>query len=196
MKKLKLEYGGIVKVFNSNDSLIVLNVADEKERSLSIYIGAEQTAAINDALENKTFETPFVHELIKKIVEGLQFTLKEVVLIDFSLEKSQFQVNLVMTDLRNEKEVVIKARIGDALAIAFCFKCPIYANESVFDNLILYFEREKTKKQLKETGKDDKTIKRIVPYEEMTTEDLQKLKKELLKKGDENNFEKLALIFF
>ncbi len=95
----------------------------------------------------------------------------------------------------NKKEdIAVRARIGDGLAIAFCFKCPIYANESVFHNMKLHFERKNRETSSDKTGKDDKISRKPAPYAEMKTEDLEEMKKMLLKENNENNFEKLAEI--
>jgi bifunctional DNase/RNase len=97
------------------------------ERSFPIVIGLHEAAAIDRGIRGFKAHRPLTHDLVRNVIEGMDATLKAVVIND--LKDSTFYANLVLQ--RNGTEVRIDSRPSDAIALAMQMKVPILVNESV-----------------------------------------------------------------
>lgn len=96
-------------------------------RRLPIIIGVFEAQAIAVQIENIVPNRPMTHDLFKSFAEGMNYTLKEIVISD--LKEGIFYAKIVCTD--NLREVEIDARPSDAIAIGLRFDIPIYTYEAI-----------------------------------------------------------------
>lgn len=96
-------------------------------RRLPIIIGVFEAQAIAVQIENIVPNRPMTHDLFKSFAEGLNFTLKEIVISDLS--EGIFYAKIVCGD--DLREVEIDSRPSDAIAIGLRFGVPIYTFESI-----------------------------------------------------------------
>lgn len=96
-------------------------------RRLPIIIGVFEAQAIAVQIENIVPNRPMTHDLFKSFAEGLNYTLKEIVISDLS--EGIFYAKIVCGD--DLREVEIDSRPSDAIAIGLRFNVPIYTFESI-----------------------------------------------------------------
>jgi len=96
-------------------------------RRLPIIIGVFEAQAIAVQIENIVPNRPMTHDLFKSFAEGMNFTLKEIVISDLS--EGIFYAKIVCGD--DLREVEIDSRPSDAIAIGLRFDVPIYTFESI-----------------------------------------------------------------
>jgi hypothetical protein len=98
-------------------------------RALPIWIGNFEANAIALEMERVTPPRPMTHDLIKNILEGMQATVRRIVVND--LKESTFYAQIVL--LVGGEEVLIDSRPSDAIALALRVKAPIFVAEKVID---------------------------------------------------------------
>lgn len=96
-------------------------------RRLPIIIGVFEAQAIAVQIENIVPNRPMTHDLFKSFAEGLNYTLKEIVISDLS--EGIFYAKIVCGD--ELREVEIDSRPSDAIAIGLRFDVPIFTFESI-----------------------------------------------------------------
>lgn len=108
-------------------SMIVLREVDG-ERAFPILIGVNEAYAIDRRTKGIMVQRPMTHDLIQRIIEGLDLTLDQVVINE--LRDSTFYAKLVLR--RNGGDTVeIDSRPSDAIAVGAGTETPIFVEESV-----------------------------------------------------------------
>lgn len=108
-------------------SMIVLREVDG-ERAFPILIGIHEAYAIDRRAKRIMVQRPMTHDLIERIIDGLDLSLDQIVINE--LRDSTFYAKLVLR--RNGGEVIeIDARPSDAIAIGAGSDAPIFVDESV-----------------------------------------------------------------
>ena len=96
-------------------------------RRLPIIIGVFEAQAIAVQIENIVPNRPMTHDLFKSFADGMNYTLKEIVISD--LKEGIFYAKIVCMD--SLREVEIDARPSDAIAIGLRFGISIYTYEAI-----------------------------------------------------------------
>ena len=99
------------------------------ERSFPIVIGFNEAAEINRKLRDVVAPRPMTHDLIGRILEGLEWKLARVVINE--LKESTFFANLILT--KDGVERFIDCRPSDAIALSVQAKAPIFVSRKVID---------------------------------------------------------------
>ena len=127
MKKIKLEILGL-SPSQSQAGFFALVLGEELgNRRLPIIIGVFEAQAIAVQIENIVPNRPMTHDLFKSFAEGMNYTLKEIIISD--LKEGIFYAKIVCKD--SLREVEIDARPSDAIAIGLRFDIPIYTYEAI-----------------------------------------------------------------
>ncbi len=127
MKKIKLEILGLSPSQSQTGSFALVLGEELGNRRLPIIIGVFEAQAIAVQIENIVPNRPMTHDLFKSFAEGLNYTLKEIVISDLS--EGIFYAKIVCGD--DLREVEIDSRPSDAIAIGLRFNVPIYTFESI-----------------------------------------------------------------
>jgi len=127
VKKIKLEILGLSPSQSQTGSFALVLGEELGNRRLPIIIGVFEAQAIAVQIENIVPNRPMTHDLFKSFAEGLNFTLKEIVISDLS--EGIFYAKIVCGD--DLREVEIDSRPSDAIAIGLRFGVPIYTFESI-----------------------------------------------------------------
>jgi bifunctional DNase/RNase len=122
-----------------NFSLVLEDIVDQKK--MVIVIGAFEAQAIAIYLERMQLPRPLTHDLFKTTITELGATLKEVFI--HSMENDVFHAWLLLSDFE-KKERTIDARASDALALAVRFNCPVFIDESLFQQTAISEAPEKS----------------------------------------------------
>ncbi|MFB9292807.1 bifunctional nuclease family protein [Persicitalea jodogahamensis] len=191
MKKIKLEILGLSPSQSQTGSFALVLGEELGNRRLPIIIGVFEAQAIAVQIENIVPNRPMTHDLFKSFAEGLNYTLKEIVISDLS--EGIFYAKIVCGD--DLREVEIDSRPSDAIAIGLRFDVPIYTFESILSEAGIVAS---ALNEEEETDDDDlvrETLKTKGSFNEqirdMSNDVLQKMLDEALAKEE---YEKAAKI--
>jgi bifunctional DNase/RNase len=127
VKKIKLEILGLSPSQSQAGSFALVLGEELGNRRLPIIIGVFEAQAIAVQIENIIPNRPMTHDLFKSFADGMNYTLKEIVISD--LKEGIFYAKIVCTDTL--REIEIDARPSDAIAIGLRFDIPIYTYEAI-----------------------------------------------------------------
>ena len=158
-------------------------------RRLPIIIGVFEAQAIAVQIENIVPNRPMTHDLFKSFADGMNYTLKEIVISD--LKEGIFYAKIVCKD--SLREVDIDARPSDAIAIGLRFDIPIYTYESILSEAGII-----SNTSADEDDEDESSIKETVPSKsskdqmpDLSYDELQRMLEDALSRED---YEKAAKI--
>jgi len=119
---------GVVAVDENNFPVVVLE-EQGGPRMLPIWIGTAEAHSIAAQIEQKPALRPNTHDLAKRLIQGLDGKIVQVVVSD--LRDGTYFATIV---LRSRGETIdIDARPSDAIAIALRVGAPIFVRASLFD---------------------------------------------------------------
>jgi len=191
VKKIKLEILGLSPSQSQAGSFALVLGEELGNRRLPIIIGVFEAQAIAVQIENIVPNRPMTHDLFKSFAEGMNYTLKEIVISD--LKEGIFYAKIVCKD--SLREVEIDARPSDAIAIGLRFDIPIYTYEAILSEAgiisssISEDDEEDEEDAIKETLQSRGSL--TDQMRDLSYEELQRMLDEALTKED---YEKAAKI--
>ncbi|MEO6285639.1 MAG: bifunctional nuclease family protein [Dyadobacter sp.] len=190
MKKIKLEILGLSPSQSQAGSFALVLGEELGNRRLPIIIGVFEAQAIAVQIENIVPNRPMTHDLFKSFADGMNYTLKEIVISD--LKEGIFYAKIVCTD--SLREVEIDARPSDAIAIGLRFDIPIFTYEAILSEAgivssSLTEEEDEDEDAVRETLKTSGASKDQL--RDLTFDELQRMLDDALTKED---YEKAAKI--
>jgi Uncharacterized conserved protein len=108
--------------------VVLLEVADETERLLPIFIGFDEAVSIARGLDAQDIGRPLTHDLMLDVIEELGGRVDRIEVTD--LTNGTFVADLHVDTPR--ASAVVDARPSDSLALAARTNAPIGVAESVF----------------------------------------------------------------
>ncbi|MGQ9661241.1 MAG: bifunctional nuclease domain-containing protein, partial [Kiritimatiellia bacterium] len=156
------------------------------ERTLPIFIGAAEAQAIAIKLNQVEVPRPLTHDLLKNILDFLEYRLKRVEVCD--LREGTFYARLILE--RDGEELEIDSRPSDAIALALRFGSPIFVGERVMDEAGRVLEKNEARPEgavVAESEKDAKEEERTTPLSPVEA-----LERELEKAVQEERYEDAA----
>jgi len=116
----------------SNTPIVTLREEESPRRQFEIFIGAPEAASIQIALDDEKTPRPLTHDLFVLALERINVSVERVVLTHVSAGTYYADVVLLPD---GGQETTVSARPSDALAIALRASCPIYALETLLDEV-------------------------------------------------------------
>lgn len=116
----------------SNTPIVTLREEESPRRQFEIFIGAPEAASIQIALDDGKTPRPLTHDLFVLALERINVSVERVVLTHVS-SGTYFADVVLLPD--GGQETTVSARPSDALAIALRASCPIYALETLLDEV-------------------------------------------------------------
>jgi bifunctional DNase/RNase len=183
VKKIKLEILGLSPSQSQAGSFALVLGEELGNRRLPIIIGVFEAQAIAVQIENIVPNRPMTHDLFKSFADGMNYTLKEIVISD--LKEGIFYAKIVCTD--NLREVEIDARPSDAIAIGLRFGISIYTYEAILSEAGII-----SSSTTEDEDEDEDAIRETVQAKgsaqdqlrDLSFEELQKMLDEALSKED------------
>lgn len=127
---IEMQVMGIALDTRTGSPIVVLNDI-ESRRALPIWIGSAEASAIIRQLENIEPARPMTHDLIKDIIEQMNYTLDRVEINDVESETYYANLVLVSVDDEDADDIIIDSRPSDAIAIALRFDAKIFVTTNV-----------------------------------------------------------------
>jgi bifunctional DNase/RNase len=109
-----------------------LREEESPRRQFEIFIGAPEAASIQIALDDEKTPRPLTHDLFVLALERINVSVERVVLTHVS--SGTYYADVVLLP-DGGQETTVSARPSDALAIALRASCPIYALETLLDEV-------------------------------------------------------------
>ena len=118
---LAVDVRGVV-VDPETQSPILFLVDPDSERGLPVWIGLSEARAITMALQDVAPPRPLTHDLMKRMLDLMNFRVERVVICDMKENTYYATVNL----RSGRKTLEVDSRPSDAVALALKFDAPVY----------------------------------------------------------------------
>lgn len=113
----------------ANKSPVVLLKEIDGKRVLPIFIGYAEATAISYILDKIQFQRPLTLDLMKRIIDSLNYVVKKVLIT--KIMNNTFYAEVILES--DGKYVAIDARPSDSIGLALRTKAPIYVAEDVMN---------------------------------------------------------------
>lgn len=121
-------------VDTSNNAPVVLLEGEGDNKVMPIWIGQNEALAISLKLQEKEFERPLTHDLLKSVLDKLNRDLERVVIDDLS--NKTYYATLVLKG-PEEEEMKVDSRPSDSIALALRTNSPIFVDEEIFEDVAM-----------------------------------------------------------
>jgi bifunctional DNase/RNase len=128
---VEMELIGVRVEMPSNTPIVLLRETTGDERKLPIFIGGPEATAIALALDKVETPRPMTHDLLKNVLDEVGAVVERVVVTD--LNEGTFYAEIHLSGAAGKRHV--SSRPSDAVALAVRADTPIYAEESVLDEV-------------------------------------------------------------
>jgi bifunctional DNase/RNase len=129
MKRKQLKVLGLSYSQSQIGSYILVLGEKKGIRKLPIVIKPAEAQQIAIKIEGIKPARPLTHDLFKSLTDSFNLDIQEVFI--YSLAEGIFYAKLISTNGLDEVE--IDCGIGDAVAIALTYKCPIWVKADILD---------------------------------------------------------------
>ncbi len=113
----------------SNTPVLLLQETEGEGRTLPIFIGTPEAAAIAYALQGVAMPRPMTHDLVRDILTTLDVSVERVVITE--LRSSTYYAELQL--LRGSERAVVSSRPSDAVAVAVRTHSPLFVADDLMD---------------------------------------------------------------
>ena len=128
---IELDLEGVRLEMPSNTPILMLRESGGSRRMLPIYIGGPEASSIHFALEGITPERPLTHDLFVSLFGVVDAELKSIVITE--VVDSTYFAELHLRGSGGER--IVSCRPSDAVAVALRAGVPMYATESLMDEV-------------------------------------------------------------
>ncbi len=112
----------------SNSPILILK-EPEGGRTLPIWIGLLEATAIASELESVTFSRPMTHDLLRKVLGDLGYSVAKIEVTE--LKENTFYALIHL--LGPQGQVAVDSRPSDAIALALRAQAPIFVAAQVLE---------------------------------------------------------------
>ena len=113
----------------SQTPVLLLQETEGEGRTLPIFIGTPEAAAIAYALQGVSMPRPMTHDLIRDVLTSLDVSVERVVITE--LRASTYYAELQLR--RGQQRSVVSSRPSDAVAVAVRTGSPLYVADDLMD---------------------------------------------------------------
>ncbi len=124
--EVEMKIRGLMMDPVTNMPIVILKDVDGS-RVLPIWVGVYEANAIALEIEKVTTPRPMTHDLIRRLLNGLDTSVRKIVVNE--LKEDTFYARIWLE--KDGHLISVDSRPSDALAVALRLDCPIYVEESV-----------------------------------------------------------------
>lgn len=193
MSKVRLNVLGISYSQTQTGAYALVLAEENGNRRIPIIVGGFEAQAIAIQLEGLKPARPLTHDLFYNFASTYGISLTEINI--HKLEEGVFYSQLSCYDGKNKIE--IDSRTSDAIALALRFKCPIFTTEDILTKAGIIIDFEHDPDKVKDEDQDeeyDTEDEQEVTNEELSSMNLEELKKILEEAVKDENYEKASQI--
>lgn len=185
--KIELQIADIAPSGSTSGAYAMILAEVDGNRRLPIVIGGVEAQAIAIELEKMTPSRPLTHDLFKKLAEGFDIDIEEVLI--YNLVEGIFFAKLIARQAGRLTE--IDARTSDAVAIAVRFNCPIFCEESILETAGINTDEAAAGEEMEDF---DEQVEEMLKDEEPSQLSIDELQKQLDIALDSEEYEKASRI--
>lgn len=138
MKRKKVKILGLSYSQSQIGSYILVLSEIKGGRKIPVIIKPAEAQHIAMKLENIKSPRPLTHDLVKSMTDSFQIDIQEVHI--YSLLEGVFYTKMVASN--GIDEIELDCSIGDGLALALTYRCPIWVNQDIVDSAGISIEEE------------------------------------------------------
>jgi bifunctional DNase/RNase len=127
-----------IRVDLENHHHVVVLKEESEEHYLPIWIGPTEANAIAMKLQGAEVHRPLSHDLICSVIEDLGAKVDSIVITE--LRSNTFYAEIILKV--DGEELQVDSRPSDALALAVRTHSSIYVEESILDEVGIWFDKE------------------------------------------------------
>lgn len=131
MKRKKVKILGLSYSQSQVGSYVMVLSEIKGGRKLPVIIKPAEAQHIAMKLENIKSPRPLTHDLIKSMSDAFQIDIQEVHV--YALLEGIFYTKFVASN--GIDEIDFDCSIGDGMALALTYKCPIWVNQDIIDSV-------------------------------------------------------------
>ncbi|HTX62770.1 MAG TPA: bifunctional nuclease family protein [Acidimicrobiales bacterium] len=113
----------------SNTPVLLLQETEGEGRTLPIFIGTPEAAAIAYALQGVAMPRPMTHDLIRDLLSTLDVAVERIVITELRASTYFAEIQL----RRGGERAVVSSRPSDAVAVAVRTASPLYVADDLMD---------------------------------------------------------------
>jgi bifunctional DNase/RNase len=132
----QVEITGIALEATTGAPLVVLQETDAPHRTIPIFIGGTEAAAIGLALAGETPDRPLTHDVMAELVEVLHARVDRVDVTE--LRDGAFLAEMTVSGPGGDQR--LDTRPSDAIALALRVDAPLYVSDDVLEAAGSMFE--------------------------------------------------------
>jgi hypothetical protein len=132
----QVEITGIALEATTGAPLVVLQETDAPHRSIPIFIGGTEAAAIGLALAGETPDRPLTHDVMAELVELLHARVDRVDVTE--LRDGAFLAEMTVSGPGGDQR--LDTRPSDAIALALRVDAPLYVSDDLLEAVGSVFE--------------------------------------------------------
>lgn len=176
-----------VSITNVGFAIFLKPTGAVSNKVVPIFIGPLETYSISSALDGVTPPRPNTHDLVINMLAEMDSKVQHVIINDIIGNIFYARIVIQSTD----GIVELDARPSDSVAIAIRAKCPIYMNEKVYQEAAVVIGEESGQASPEGMEAEISEATDVTPEAEPRSE-IEKLKRDLDKAVEEENFEEAA----
>jgi uncharacterized protein len=138
MKRKKVKILGLSYSQSQIGSYVLVLSEIKGGRKIPVIIKPNEAQHIAMKLENIKSSRPLTHDLIKSMSDTFQIDVQEVFV--YSLLEGVFYTKLILSN--GVDEVELDCSIGDGLALALTYKCPIWVGLEIIESVGISISEE------------------------------------------------------
>lgn len=166
MKRKKFKILGLSYSQSQVGSYILVLSEIKGGRKIPVVIKPNEAQHIAMKLENIKSPRPLTHDLIKSMSDTFQIDVQEVFI--YSLLEGVFYTKLVASN--GVDEIELECSIGDGLALALTYKCPIWVGSEIIESVGINISEEEINREEDEDEFEIDSIEDLDTGEEVYSE--------------------------
>jgi bifunctional DNase/RNase len=147
---IQMEVVGVRVELPSNTPIVLLREIEGRRRLVPIFVGNPEATAIAMAIDRVVTPRPMTHDLMKNVLDDLGVTFERLEITDLSDGTFYAELHLRAAG----QPAVVSSRPSDGIALALRMSAPVFAAESVVDEVGYQAEEEEDSEEMVEQFKE------------------------------------------
>lgn len=167
MKRKQVKILGLSHSQSQNGSYVVILAEKKGDRKVPIVVKPSDAQNIAIKVEGIKYSRPMTHDVIKSIADSFGIDIQEVYI--HSLLEGVFYTKIICSNGLDEIE--IECSVGDGLALALTYKCPIWIKSEVLESAGIVVEQKDLDEEIEDDDSDldmeEEVVKNVLSVEDL-----------------------------
>ena len=167
MKRKQVKILGLSHSQSQNGSYVVILAEKKGDRKVPVVIKPSDAQNIAVKIEGIKYSRPMTHDVIKSITDSFGIDIQEVYI--YSLLEGVFYTKIICSNGLDEVE--IECSVGDGLALALTYKCPIWVKAEVLESAGIVVDQKDLDEEIEDDDSDldmdEEEVKNVLSVEDL-----------------------------